>query len=188
MTLEREIIAALSKGKDTVGKLDMLSIYNDIRLLKRIACFLAEPFRGQVDCVTSPEATGWILGTMVAAELDINFIGIRKGGKSPYTKERLITQSYIDYSKTQKELELRNDAMSSKSKVLLVDCWIETGETISACLALLGKVGCFTYGIATLNIEKLAPMQQWINQEIRLEQIGITITLPTSMKDANNEE
>ena len=178
MTLEQEIICTLSEG--TVSKLDMLSIYSDIRLLKKIANFLAEPFRNQVDCVVSPEATGWILGTMVAVELGINFIGIRKEGKSPYTKDRLITQSYVDYSKTQKGLELRKDAIPPKSKVLLVDCWIETGETINACLSLFEKVGCIPYGIATLNIEKIAPTQLWLKENIVLRQVGITVTLPTN--------
>jgi adenine phosphoribosyltransferase len=157
VSLEQEIKASLTRG--VVGKLDMLAIYQDTNLLRRIVCELAKPFYGKVDYVVSPEATGWILGIMMANELGVKFMGIRKGGNSPYKKERLISQTYVDYSKTQKELELRYDALPKQSKILLVDCWIETGATISACLSLINRVGCIPYGIATLNIEKAASIR-----------------------------
>ena len=178
MTLEQEIISTFTEN--TVSKLDLLSIFGNMSLLKRIARVLAEPFRDKIDYVASPEATGWILGAMVAAELDVDFIGIWKKDKAPYTKDRLIAESYVDYSKKQKGLEIRKDVMPLNSKILLVDDWIETGATTNACLTLLEKVGGIPVGIATLNIEKKVPIQQWIKKDIVLQQVGVTITLPTN--------
>lgn len=178
MTLEQEIQKSFTKN--TVSKLDLLSIFGNISLLKKITKVLAEPFRNKIDYVASPEATGWILGSMIATELNVDFIGIRKEGKAPYTRDRLIVESYIDYSKTQKGLELRKDAMPMNSKILLVDDWIETGSTTNACLSLIEKVGGIPVGIATLNIEKKAPTQQWVEKNILLHQIGVTMILPTN--------
>ena len=178
MTLEQEIISSFSEN--TISKLDLLSIFGNTQLLGKIVKVLAEPFRNQVDYVASPEATGWILGAMVAAELGVDFIGIRKEGKSPYTRDRVIVQNYVDYSKTQKGVELRKDAIPSKSKILFVDDWIETGETTNACLRLIEKLGSIPVGIATLNIEKKAPSQEWIKKSVVLRQVGVTITLPTN--------
>lgn len=178
MTLEQEIINTFTEN--TVSKLDLLSIFGNMSLLKKIAKVLAEPFRNNIDYVASPEATGWILGAMVAAEIDVDFIGIRKEGNAPYPKDRLIVQSYVDYSKKQKGLELRKDVMPMKSKILIVDDWIETGETTNTCISLIEKVGGIPLGIATLNIEKKVPIQQWIKKNIVLQQVGVTITLPTN--------
>ena len=178
MTLEQEIISTFTEG--TVSKLDLLSIFGNMSLLKRIAKVLAEPFKNKIDYVASPEATGWILGAMVAAELDVDFIGIRKEGKAPYTKDRLIVQSYIDYSKKQKGLELRKDIMLMGRKILIVDDWIETGETTNACISLIERAGGIPVGVATINIEKKVPMQQWIEKNMVLQQVGVTITLPTN--------
>lgn len=177
MSLEQEIKDSLTSG--AVGKLDMLAIYRNTDLLRKIVCELAKPFYGKIDYVLSPEATGWILGIMMANELEVKFMGIRKGGKSPYNKERLISQAYVDYSKTQKELELRKDAFPEQSKILLVDCWIETGATISACLALINKVGCIPYGIATLNMEKTATIRNCNLKDLVIKQIGVNVVLPT---------
>ena len=47
VSLEQEIKASLTRG--VVGKLDMLAIYQDTNLLRRIVCELAKPFYGKVD-------------------------------------------------------------------------------------------------------------------------------------------
>lgn len=46
-------------------------------------------FQNKVDYVAAPEAIGWILGTAIAKELGVGFIGVRKGDKLPYAKKRL---------------------------------------------------------------------------------------------------
>ena len=78
--------------------------------------------------------------------LSLPFVPVRKKGKLPY---KTISASYeLEYGAD--KLEIHNDALSSGSRVLIVDDLIATGGTIKACSELVGALGGNIVGVVTL--------------------------------------
>jgi adenine phosphoribosyltransferase len=87
--------------------------------------------------VAGVDARGFILGAVIAHELGLGFVPIRKQGKLPF---ETVTQSYeLEYGEA--SIELHTDAVSASDRVLLVDDLIATGGTLQACVALLEGLG-----------------------------------------------
>ena len=63
------------------GKKDLLPLYADKEALGALVTYLAEPFRGKVDYVCSPEPLGFIIGSMLARELGVGLIVIRRNSQ-----------------------------------------------------------------------------------------------------------
>ncbi len=89
------------------------------------------------DAVAGLDARGFIIGSVVAYELNVGFIPIRKKGKLPYT---VVTESYeLEYG--QASIELHIDAVKSGDKILLMDDLIASGGTMLAGKKLLEQLG-----------------------------------------------
>lgn len=87
--------------------------------------------------VAGLDARGFILGAVVAYELNVGFVPIRKKGKLPYTT---IEETYeLEYGSA--TVELHTDAVSPGDRVLLIDDLIATGGTMMAGKKLLEKLG-----------------------------------------------
>ena len=70
------------------GKKDLLPLYADKEALGALVTYLAEPFRGKVDYVCSPEPLGFIIGSMLARELGVGLIVIRRNMDSQVISEQ----------------------------------------------------------------------------------------------------
>ena len=79
------------------GKRDLLPLYADGEAMKKLVAYLAEPFRGKVDCVCSPESLGFILGSMLAYELGVGLVVIRRNRQFMVDPEEQVTASYINH-------------------------------------------------------------------------------------------
>ena len=89
------------------------------------------------DVVAGLDARGFILGAVVAYELNIGFVPIRKKGKLPFTT---VEETYeLEYGSA--TVELHTDAVKPGDRVLLVDDLIATGGTMMAGMKLLEKLG-----------------------------------------------
>ena len=89
------------------------------------------------DVVAGIDARGFIVGAVVAFELGVGFIPVRKQGKLPFDT---VSQSYaLEYG--QATVEVHADAVSPGQRVLLVDDLIATGGTMLAAYHLLRKLG-----------------------------------------------
>ncbi|MCZ8261860.1 MAG: adenine phosphoribosyltransferase [Beijerinckiaceae bacterium] len=89
------------------------------------------------DVVAGLDARGFILGAVVAYELNVGFVPIRKKGKLPH---RTVSISYaLEYGTD--EMEIHLDAVAPGEKVILVDDLIATGGTATAAVQLLQKIG-----------------------------------------------
>jgi adenine phosphoribosyltransferase len=89
------------------------------------------------DVVAGLDARGFILGSVIAYELAIGFVPIRKKGKLPYTT---VEETYeLEYGSA--TVELHTDAVRHGDRVLLVDDLIATGGTMMAGKKLLEKLG-----------------------------------------------
>ena len=99
-----------------------------------------------VEYVAAVEARGFIFGAAVAKTLGAGFVPIRKKGKLPFKTEGV---SYdLEYGTD--TLEVHQDAVRKKAKVLMVDDLLATGGTMAAACKLIEKIGGQIAGIAFL--------------------------------------
>ena len=104
------------------------------------------------DVVAGLDARGFILGSVVAYELNIGFVPIRKKGKLPFTT---VEETYeLEYGSA--TVELHTDAVAKGSRVLLMDDLIATGGTMMAGKKLLEKLGATVMeGAAIVDLPEL---------------------------------
>lgn len=124
---------------------DLTPVMRNARLLRTVAAELARPFHTEaVTVVLAMEARGFIFGSLVAAELDVGFVPLRKPGKLPWHTHR---ESYqLEYGSA--ALEIHQDALGPDDRVLLVDDLIATGGTAAAGLTLVARSGATAVGAA----------------------------------------
>ncbi|MEY4733344.1 MAG: Adenine phosphoribosyltransferase [Pseudomonadota bacterium] len=104
------------------------------------------------DVVAGLDARGFILGSVVAYELGLGFVPIRKKGKLPFTT---VEETYeLEYGSA--TVELHTDAVKPGQRVLLIDDLIATGGTMMAGKKLLEKLGASVLeGAAIVDLPEL---------------------------------
>ena len=104
------------------------------------------------DVVAGLDARGFILGSVVAYELNVGFVPIRKKGKLPFTT---VEETYeLEYGSA--TVELHTDAVKPGDRVLLIDDLIATGGTMMAGKKLLEKLGATVVeGAAIVDLPEL---------------------------------
>jgi adenine phosphoribosyltransferase len=104
------------------------------------------------DVVAGLDARGFIIGSVIAYELGVGFVPIRKKGRLPFTT---IEETYeLEYGSA--TVELHTDAVKPGQRVLLVDDLIATGGTMMAGKKLLEKLGATVMeGAAIVNLPEL---------------------------------
>ena len=98
------------------------------------------------DLIVGIESRGFIFGSVVAYQLGIGFAPIRKKGKLP-AKTQSVTYA-LEYGED--TIEIHEDAISSGTKVLIVDDLLATGGTAQAVVQLVEKLGGSVVGLAFL--------------------------------------
>lgn len=102
-----------------------------------IDIFLERYADAKLDLIAGLDARGFILGSVVAYELNLGFVPIRKKGKLPFTT---VSEQYeLEYGSA--TVELHTDACKSGDRVLLIDDLIATGGTMIAGKKLLERLG-----------------------------------------------
>ena len=109
------------------------------------------------DVVAGLDARGFILGAVVAYELNVGFVPIRKKGKLPFTT---VEETYeLEYGSA--TVELHTDAVKAGQRVLLMDDLIATGGTMMAGRRLLEKLGAHVMeGAAIVDLPELGGSQK----------------------------
>jgi len=109
------------------------------------------------DVVAGLDARGFILGSVVAYELGLGFVPIRKKGKLPFTT---VEETYeLEYGSA--TVELHTDAVKPGQRVLLIDDLIATGGTMMAGKKLLEKLGATVIeGAAIVDLPELGGSQR----------------------------
>ena len=104
------------------------------------------------DVVAGLDARGFILGSVVAYELGLGFVPIRKKGKLPFTT---VEETYeLEYGSA--TVELHTDAVQAGQRVLLIDDLIATGGTMLAGAKLLERLGATVMeGAAIVDLPEL---------------------------------
>jgi len=99
--------------------------------------FVHRYFDPRPDAVAGLDARGFIIGSVLAYELNVGFIPIRKQGKLPFDT---VAESYaLEYGNA--TVELHVDAVRAGERVVLIDDLIATGGTMLAGKRLLERLG-----------------------------------------------
>ncbi len=117
------------------------------------------------DVVAGLDARGFILGSVVAYELGLGFVPIRKKGKLPFTT---VEETYeLEYGSA--TVELHTDAVKPGQRVLLIDDLIATGGTMMAGKKLLEKLGATVIeGAAIVDLPELGGSQRIRDSGLKL--------------------
>lgn len=97
-----------------------------------------------ITVVASAESRGFIFGSVLAYELGVSFVPLRKPGKLPYKKIR--QEFRTEYSTD--AFEIHEDAIKKGDKVLVVDDLVATAGTAKAAAELIEKLGGEIAGFA----------------------------------------
>ena len=97
-----------------------------------------------VDYVVGMESRGFTFGAPLAYKMGIGFIPVCKPGKLPGAVH--FAEYELEYGVDR--LEMHRDAMTSGSRVLIVDDLIATGGAAAATAKLLEQAGCELVGFA----------------------------------------
>jgi len=99
--------------------------------------FVHRYFDTQPQAVAGLDARGFIIGSVLAYELGVGFVPIRKKGKLPYTT---VEETYeLEYGSA--TVEMHTDAVKTGDRVVLIDDLIATGGTMMAGKRLLERLG-----------------------------------------------
>lgn len=108
---------------------------------------MAAPYEeSAVTHVVAIESRGFLFGAPIAMALGAGLVPMRKAGKLPHTTTGI---SY-DLEYATDRLEIHTDALSSSSRVVLVDDVLATGGTASAACELIESLGATVVGCSFL--------------------------------------
>ncbi|HTI16328.1 MAG TPA: adenine phosphoribosyltransferase [Trinickia sp.] len=117
-----------------------------------IDLFVERYIEAKLDYVAGLDARGFIIAPIVAHELNVGFIPVRKLGKLPY---KTVSESYaLEYGTA--TVEIHEDACRPGDRVLIIDDLIATGGTMMAGKRLLERLGAVVVeGAAIIDLPDL---------------------------------
>ena len=124
---------------------DITPLLQDPKVFRVMIAAFVDRYRAdgmRPDVVAGLEARGFILGAVIAYQLGVGFVPIRKKGRLPFTT---VEETYeLEYGSA--TVELHTDAVRPGQRVLLVDDLIATGGTAYAGIRLLERAGANIIG------------------------------------------
>jgi len=148
---------------------DITPILEDPKLCADIVSeFVGQFKKSKIDAIVGVESRGFLFGMMMAQQMDIPFIPIRKKGKLPY---KTVSYSYdLEYGSA--EVEMHVDTIQPGMHILVHDDLLATGGTAVAASELVKMQGgniagfAFVIELAFLNGGKV--LQPYSNNIVNL--------------------
>ena len=135
------------------GHPDVAGVLRRPDLLRLLGPTMASPFADQsIAVVCAPEARGPILGALVAIELGAGLMMVRKDGRNHPGADRRV-ESGITWRGASETFIARSWDLSPGDRVLVVDDWVTTGNSIRAVRELIEEAGG-TYVGASVLVDK----------------------------------
>lgn len=145
---------------------DVTTLYSNSEAMKEVIKLTCDYWRNEdLTSIVGIEARGFITGSIIANQLSLPFVPIRKKGKLPHDT---LSQEYeLEYGKA--TIEIHSDALNSNDKVLIVDDLIATGGTALASIELVKKLGANVNGCTfIIDLPELKGKE-------KIEEIGIKV-------------
>ena len=145
---------------------DVTTLYSNSEAMKEVIKLTCDYWRNEsLTSIAGIEARGFITGSIIANQLSLPFVPIRKKGKLPHDT---LSQEYeLEYGKA--TIEIHSDALNSNDKVLIVDDLIATGGTALASIELVKKLGANVNGCTfIIDLPELKGKE-------KIEEIGIKV-------------
>ena len=145
---------------------DVTTLYSNSEAMKEVIKLTCDYWRNEgLTSIAGIEARGFITGSIIANQLSLPFVPIRKKGKLPHDT---LSQEYeLEYGKA--TIEIHSDALNSNDKVLIVDDLIATGGTALASIELVKKIGANVNGCTfIIDLPELKGKE-------KIEEIGIKV-------------
>lgn len=144
------LMAPNTKG-DKFAWLDPTSIYiNGSAFHDLLDDLCAELDPDTIDVVAGLDAMGFVLGAGIATRLGKGFLPIRKAGKLCVETD---SATFTNYSGRTQDMEMRKPAFAPKTRVLLVDQWVETGGSMHGAIQLVEQQEGQIAGMVTIVME-----------------------------------
>jgi adenine phosphoribosyltransferase len=126
---------------------DITPVFKNPKGLRTLVDVLVDRyFDAKLNYVAGLDARGFMIGPIVAYELNIGFVPVRKAGKLPW---KTVRESYqLEYGSA--TVEIHADACNPGDRVVLIDDLIATGGTMLAGKNLLEKLGATVIEAAAL--------------------------------------
>lgn len=117
---------------------DITTVLQDPRSFRVLIDLFVYRYMGQkLDLVAGVDARGFIVGSVLAYELNLGFVPVRKKGKLPFNT---VAEEYsLEYGNA--SVEMHTDSVRPGQRVLLIDDLIATGGTLLAAARLLQRLG-----------------------------------------------
>ena len=126
---------------------DITPIFLDPVLRKEITLSFCESVKNiDLDVIVGIESRGFLFGMLIAEELGLPFVPIRKKGKLP--GDTYGVDYDLEYGKA--SIEIHKDALKKGQRVLLHDDLLATGGTINAAAELIKMSGADLLGFSFL--------------------------------------
>lgn len=134
-------------GDMSISFKDVTPIFLNPQLCRAVTeAFVNYARRLKVDAICGIESRGFLFGPIIAQELDIPFILIRRAAKTS-TNDQILSQTFNTVNGDE-ILEVFADDFKNRSKVLIHDDILATGDTASAVSELLKKKKCKIAGFS----------------------------------------
>jgi len=133
---------------------DITPLLNNVVARRKVVESVVQHFaKENIQALAGIEARGFIFGSLLAQELNVPFIPIRKAGKLPYKK---ITEKYaLEYGEA--VIEMHEDAFTKGTRVLIHDDLLATGGTATAAGNMVQRLGGIVAGYSFIvNLSFLA--------------------------------
>ena len=145
---------------------DVTTLYSNSEAMKEVIRLTCNYWKDKgLTIIAGIEARGFITGSIIANQLSLPFVPIRKKGKLPHDT---LSQEYeLEYGKA--TIEIHSDALNTNDKVLIVDDLIATGGTALASIELVKKLGANVNGCTfIIDLPELKGKE-------KIEEIGIKV-------------
>ena len=126
---------------------DITPVLQDPRSFRVLVdLFVYRYMQQKLDLVAGVDARGFILGAVLAYELNLGFVPVRKKGKLPF---RTLAEEYsLEYGNA--AVEMHTDSVRPGQRVLLIDDLVATGGTMMAASKLLQRLGANVHEAAAI--------------------------------------
>ena len=145
---------------------DITPLLNNPAATRKVVKTVADHFSGKnIQALAAVEARGFIFGSLIAQELNIPFVPVRKAGKLPFKK---IREEYnLEYGKAC--IEMHTDAFHAGCRVLLHDDLLATGGTATAAGRMVEHLGGVVAGYSFIINLSFLPGEKLLKERFGID-------------------